>query len=559
MPMNTFGFDCRAPRIMGDWMVGLPAERKYPGLPENAIPGPDAKPGDGSYDSRPQPYQEVKPDDPRYPMALAAAQARLAEYHDGVRYDYCEDVLSPDIFDPVRTAGRQRRTVHRRIASCSAAQPPLDPTRPGEYVQPPIGVPYHSHFFAYDPTDPPPPWSPRRPEWQSILVDRMIDLSPPAGRSTLTPEETHARKVLVDAINDADADTRAAGVCDDRDPVRTLAAESRGATSSLPSRRPAISPGPRGRPGWTRSTLPADAPVYMAAPGAMLYAHICVNCHGPNVDGKGLQADALAASSEGEARPANFREGLFGPSSRSGREPAVDLWRRRATVGHVALPWASRYMAWMALGGTLKRDSAGHHPPGRGDQGVRAAATQPPLPARRARGVGKHAEARRRPLRHHPARPAQHPLLRVRDVHRRRRARNSTRRSMPTTRPSSTRSRIATCGFTSARNTARPSSASTAYRASRATGKDRGHRGALLRRRLSGERAGLRSEQGDSDRDSPDQNIYPACFQPPSDPEAAAWVAGTVIKTKFNMPDCPPAFLVRDKSKVMWTRTVPDG
>ena len=28
MPMNTAGFDCRAPRIMGDWMVGLPSVRK---------------------------------------------------------------------------------------------------------------------------------------------------------------------------------------------------------------------------------------------------------------------------------------------------------------------------------------------------------------------------------------------------------------------------------------------------------------------------------------------------------------------------------------------------
>ena len=28
MPMNTAGFDCRAPRILGDWMVGLPSKRK---------------------------------------------------------------------------------------------------------------------------------------------------------------------------------------------------------------------------------------------------------------------------------------------------------------------------------------------------------------------------------------------------------------------------------------------------------------------------------------------------------------------------------------------------
>src|SRR5678815_369924 len=78
-----------------------------------------------------------------------------------------------------------------------------------------------------------------------------------------------------------------------------------------------------------------------------------INCHGPKADGKGLQADALAASSEGEARPANFHEGLFGPSD----SPGANL---RATfaigVGGIDAPgWGSRYMAWMALGGTLKR------------------------------------------------------------------------------------------------------------------------------------------------------------------------------------------------------------
>jgi len=54
----------------------------------------------------------------------------------------------------------------------------------------------------------------------------------------------------------------------------------------------------------------------------------------------------------------------------------------------------------------------------------------------------------------------------------------------------------------------------------------------------------------------PKENIYPACFQPPSDPDAAAWAAGTAIKTKFQMPDCPPAFL-QDQSKVMATRLDP--
>jgi hypothetical protein len=97
---------------------------------------------------------------------------------------------------------------------------------------------------------------------------------------------------------------------------------------------------------------PADAPVYMAAPGATLYRHICINCHGPKADGKGLQADALGAASEGEARPANFREGLFGPSDNPGANLQATF---QVFDGTDAVGWASRYMAWMALGGTLKR------------------------------------------------------------------------------------------------------------------------------------------------------------------------------------------------------------
>src|SRR4029077_12760877 len=53
--------------------------------------------------------------------------------------------------------------------------------------------------------------------------------------------------------------------------------------------------GATGRPAWV-DVAKADpsAPVYMLSPGAALYRHICINCHGPNADGKGLQVDLLA-------------------------------------------------------------------------------------------------------------------------------------------------------------------------------------------------------------------------------------------------------------------------
>src|SRR6185369_13516171 len=123
----------------------------------------------------------------------------------GVRYDYCQDVLSPDIYDPVKLTGSgyyHPDPVNFQIPG----SPPDDPNRAGEFVQPPIGVPYHAHWYDYDPTDPPPPWSPRRTEWKELLVDRKPDTSAPVGffhspANDQTLKED--RDALVTALNDA--------------------------------------------------------------------------------------------------------------------------------------------------------------------------------------------------------------------------------------------------------------------------------------------------------------------------------------------------------------------
>ena len=152
MPMNTFGYDCRAPRIMGNWMVGLPAARKRPSIPEDGLPKRIAtivtyfdefgvkQVVNGfnlsAWDDSPQPYVEVKPDDPRYADAVKQAQARLDEYHAGVRYNYCEDVLSPDIFD---RAPETWPNGYRPARIDCWAKPPRSAQK---FLQPAIGVPY---------------------------------------------------------------------------------------------------------------------------------------------------------------------------------------------------------------------------------------------------------------------------------------------------------------------------------------------------------------------------------------------------------------------------------
>ncbi len=356
MPMNTAGFDCRAPRIMGDWMVGLPAARKFPEIIESWIPFDGSKPGDRTYDDSFQPYREVKPGDLNedgiyaYPDSLVDAEARLASYHASVRYKYCEEDLSPDIFDPLKV-GPEYVPDPRRFVYGEAGEPTKDPKHPKDNL-PRLGVPYHGHWFNYDPTDAPPPWSPRRPDWDHILPPGSPpDTSLPAGGISLD-SVARPRKILAQALNEAQLTAELQTWAKAEIPIGLWEAKPE-CTQKLAS-VPKVSDFTGKRPPWMDKANPdAAAPVYMSAPGATLYRHICFNCHGANADGHGLQADALAASSNGEAQPANFREGLFGPSM----QPGANLARTFVVPGTPnidALGWGSRYMAWMSLGGTLK-------------------------------------------------------------------------------------------------------------------------------------------------------------------------------------------------------------
>jgi mono/diheme cytochrome c family protein len=378
MPMNSPGFDCRAPRIMGDWMVSIPAVRKNPFIGEDVLPGANSVLGDGTYDDASQPYLEVKPDDAAFPAALAAAQDRLDSYHAGVRYSYCQDVLSPDIFDPVGghqgvLTGPDRSNVYYPDPDIYryGAVPPKDPNNPGEYVQPAIGVPYHANWFDYDPTDSPPPWEPRRGTvWESVLVEKQVDQAPPAGhggplKPVLDPPnddqlllddrrrvvETLNQTTLTDALRKYATTELPYGIWQAKPECGAKLAVIK-KVSDIASPLPAWI-------GGGGTTLDPNAPLYMMSPGASLYRHICFNCHGPRADGKGLQGDALAASSEGQARPANLSDGLFGPLTDLGSNlvrvfgadpanPAV------APDPAVAAIWGPRYLAWMALGGTLQ-------------------------------------------------------------------------------------------------------------------------------------------------------------------------------------------------------------
>jgi mono/diheme cytochrome c family protein len=346
MPMNTPGYDCRVHQIMGDWMVSIPAIQADPNANENAVPG---GPIAGKIDDNPQPFLEVKPSDPGYPAAQAAAAVRLATFRSGHRYNYCPDTT--DIVDPA---------VENRVL-------PTDPLTPQDKDQygatditqlsmPRDGVPDRAHWVVTDTTDPPPPlppapqWTPRRPDWATALVDHM------AVNASATADQLAQLKLVVDDLETVTLTDSVRQVLTTEVPFGLWQQNPGCDFSGIPT---AGSFQGADRPLWMSITTPPpdpSAPVYMQSPGAAVFTNICINCHGPQGDANGLLADEISIMTGGDARVANFRAGLFGPTNSPGfnRQQVFSPPDVAAGTG-TPDDYGARYMAWMALGGTQKQ------------------------------------------------------------------------------------------------------------------------------------------------------------------------------------------------------------
>jgi mono/diheme cytochrome c family protein len=368
MPMNVPGYDCRAPRIMGDWMVSIPAVRKNPELGEFLMPyGWDRTKSlctNEDADANPQPYVEVKPGDPGYEAAARRAEERLLEYHDGrfagatnpsvySRYSYCPD--TGDIVDPSVTGSRSHQTptdeewirVDGKLVIRPAGIALFETEWPKE------GVPDHPHWVVTDLTENPGPWVPRRLDWPPILhVPHEYPSNFSAAQKQIVellagtagaPGITLTKSLKDFALHEVPFGLWKTGKSGcDFSSVRTVSSYS-GAE----------------RPKWfDKVNPPPNAPVYAELPGAAVFNMICVNCHGPEADSKGRQAETLMLMTGGETRVANLRDGLFGPATRPGQTgrnwenefaPAPD-----AGTSETAEDWAARYLVWMGLGGTSK-------------------------------------------------------------------------------------------------------------------------------------------------------------------------------------------------------------
>ena len=332
MPLNTPGFDCRAPRILGEWMVSLPALRKNPGLIEDAV----KETPDTVRDDEPQPYYEVLPGDPNYLNALAQAQKRLATFRAGLRdNNYC-----PDTSDIIDVFG---------IHYARPVDPPQIPWDGEVKGLPEEGVPDKPHWVETDLTETPGPWNPRRPDWKTKVVDQDFTEDQKTIDDTFASVELQQRQAALDAqklavalLQTADL-SQLAKFANEKIPFGIWEQHDGCDFSSV---RKLKDLGPSERPIWAEGIQDQTLPVYETLPGAAVFNMICANCHGPDADSKGRQATTLQEMTGGDARVANFRDGLFGPYGSGGAN-------RRGIFGDDK--YAEHYLAWMALGGTTKQ------------------------------------------------------------------------------------------------------------------------------------------------------------------------------------------------------------
>lgn len=365
MPMNVPGYDPTAKQVMSDWMVSIPAIRKQPELAEYAYQVDD-DPDDninGPVDTSPQPYVEVTPGSPGYDAAVAAAEARLAILHSGVNsavpasatsfaYSrYNDPGETDDILDPA-----------------VAADPICNPIPVGASIISANGfpVPDHPHWVVTDLTQPPPPWAPRQPNWATVLVDQQVPAAGNGCTGLAGEQAAHTDELVAVSLVPSVQLSQVTPYATTLQPFGLWEQQAGCDFSAQPTVQSFTG---SQRPRWMDVVNPPpNAPVYMQAPGASVFKMICINCHGPMADGTGRLAQNLATMTGGNARVADFRDGLFGPVG-----VAEDQSNRHAVFGIAEMPadfdtlpasvqaeWtqvtdddrAARYMAWMGLGGT---------------------------------------------------------------------------------------------------------------------------------------------------------------------------------------------------------------
>ncbi len=363
MPLDTPGYDCRVRRLMGEWMVSIPARLKpapMPELPEGSrlIRYTGLETYDELVGLEEQPYIEVTPDDPAYAEHVALAQERLALFRRSERYFDCPssdlDAVAPEVASGQTQLPRLQFT--ELVDGSGAVSEVYDLLSPAR------------HHYPKTDTRNDPGWVIRRPDWPSVLAIDLVDTAKAESGSldvALTSELTIA------AVNELAITPEIEGYL--------LGERPFGLWLQKPACHDALAAMPTAgmftgdaRPTWMDAIdAPDDAPVYSVSPGAQVFDMICKRCHGPLANGDSALATTISDLTGGRTRVANLRDGVFGPAGMPGSAwlqafsdeaiIAYDLDNR--DEGDNAPPWTpqmdvdarertARYVAWMGLGGT---------------------------------------------------------------------------------------------------------------------------------------------------------------------------------------------------------------
>jgi mono/diheme cytochrome c family protein len=401
MPLNVPGFDPRAPRIMGDWMLSIPAR-----LAEGAENSPDY--GVGGHD---QPWVEVLESDEHYVEYAAAAQLRREAFHSarvwpvdefnascqkqagnvlrdcvadesaGVTGYFGGAMLQPDTSDVFAAEMRGAvpldspldspfLIVPRGAEPAFLTQDPRDPAldggdllRAARWLD---GIPDRPHWVARDLTSIPGKWAPRGSRWEEALADVEEFVPPPQDLSNLGGEDRireQARQETVRAnalrvfhlLQDFELSEELATFALSEQPYGLWHEPANGQTALgaqarcaelIPS-APTVADLRTDPPRWLAESgldpaVPSDAArrVYTQPPGETMFTLICSNCHGKLANAESLLANTILELTGGDTRVANLRDGIFGAEGQN----RADVFPSEDT--------AVRYLLWMGLGGT---------------------------------------------------------------------------------------------------------------------------------------------------------------------------------------------------------------
>ncbi len=342
MPRHVAGYDCRAPKIMADWMLSIPVVNK-PEIVPDTRPDPTAP-----KDYPDQPVVEVGPSNTVYEQLTAPreAEARLAAYAASVTGSFCpsdDDIVDPKVvLSP--TDPETRRPIQSYPADEPITHPRVDPAN--TYASQLLDmVPEHAHWVPTDTTELPGAWVPREKEWKSIIATREAEVSEQLN-AVIDDLQT---VTLSQELSDFALEPLPMGVWDPRcqshpDLAATPTVADLAVDHDLPLHR------------WLGGgVVQGDAPpigidhVHSQSRGEAVFRAICQNCHGKAIDSNSALAATISELTGGQTRVANFVQGLFGPAGAPGA-----FARDEFAIGYGATPseWQARYLLFMGLGGT---------------------------------------------------------------------------------------------------------------------------------------------------------------------------------------------------------------